>query len=258
MEKYPNKKICITKSVDIFILNKNSVCELEKINPVELLIINTDYFYSPDFFYSLNNINPDTKSNTTKIITSDIIITMYFNYLDKKIYQLFPNCTTIVIYSFQNIFSNISKILDDLEIKNVEYILDSNVFLSNSIYYYHYFFESFFNGKISNIKNVIIKNQIMDYNKNIDDNKNIQDTVIENILKTLITKEKINKKNTGQINNIVDWDLIDKCMLDKTTFNPKYINLMNIEYNDKNNNILIVDKIINIKEQVLFSEGILL
>lgn len=252
MEIYPNKKICMTKSVDIFILNKNSINEFEQINPVELLIINTDFFYSPEFFYSINNINPDNKSNTKKIITSDIIITTYFNYLDKKIYQLFPNCTSITISSFQNNFSNISKILDDLEIKNVEYILDSNVFLNNSIYYYQYFFESFFNGKISNIKNVIIKNEI------ISDEANNQDTVIENILKKLITKEKISKKNSTQMNNIIEWDLKDKCMLDNKTFNPKYINLISIKYINKNNNSIIIDKIINIKEHVLFSEGILL
>jgi hypothetical protein len=50
MEIYPNKKICKTKSVDIFILNKNSINEFEQINPVELLIINTDFFYSLEFF----------------------------------------------------------------------------------------------------------------------------------------------------------------------------------------------------------------
>lgn len=257
MEIYPNKKICKTKNADVFILNKNSIGEFDKINPVELIIINTDYFYSPDFFLSINNINPHTKSNTKKIITSDIIVTIYFNYLDKKIYQLFPNCTTIVINTFQNNFSNISKIIDDLEIKNVEYVLDSHVFLNNSIYNYGNFFESFFNGTIANIKNVTIKNQI-DYDKKINKQDIMFDTVIENIIKTFVTADKINKNNIRQINNIINWDLIDKCMLDKQTFNPKYINLINIEYVDENNNILIADKIINIKENVLFSEGILL
>lgn len=251
MEIFANKKICRTKSVDIFILNKNSIDEFEQINPTELIIINTDYIYSSNFFSSINNINPITKSNTKKIITSDIIIDTYFNYLDKKIYQLFPNCTTIIVNSFQNNFFNISKILDDLEFKNVEYILDSHVFLNDSIYRYKYFFESFFYGTISNIKNVIIRN-------NIDYNENKVDTVIKNIIKTFITNDKIMKMNTSQINNIIRWNLFDKCILDKKKFNPKYINLMNIKYIDKNNNILIVDSIINIKENVLLSDGILL
>lgn len=250
-EMYPNKKICKAKNVDVFILNKNSICDFDKINPIELIIVNTDYSYSPDFFSSINDINPHTKSNTEKIITSDIIIIMYFNYLDKKIYQLFPNCTTIVINTFQNNFLNISKILDDLEIKNVEYVLDSHVFFNDSIYHYENFFESFFIGTISNIKNVTIKNKI-----NYD--KKSQNTMVENILQTFITEDKINKNNIQQINNIVGWKLIDKCMLDKQTFNSKYINLMNIEYVDKNNNVLISNKIINIKERVLFSEGMLL
>jgi hypothetical protein len=59
------------------------------------------------------------------------------------------------------------------------------------------------------------------------------------------------------MNNIIELGLIDKYMLDKKTFNPKYINFINIRYIDKNNNI-IVDQIINIKEHVLLGEGILL
>ena len=259
MDSNPNKKICMIKSTDIFILNKNSVSEFANINPIELIIINTDFCYSSDFFNYLNNIFPDSKSNTKKIITSDSVVVKYFNYLDKKFNQIFPNCNTIVINTFENNFTSISKILDDLEIKNVEYNLDYHTLMNNSIYNYKYFFDNFFNGSISNIENIIIRNRI-----NCEDYNYQFDSIDINIINTIITKDKINQQNNNQINNIIKLDISDKCYIDKhnlsteNNFNPKYINLLNIKYIDDKNNIVILDKIINIKQNQLFFEGYLL
>ena len=96
---------------------------------------------------------------------------------------------------------SISKILDDLEIKNVEYNLDNYTLMYKSIYNYKYFFENFFNGSISNIENIIIRNRINCENSNYQ-----LDTIGKNIIDTIITKDKINQKNKTFINNIIKWD----------------------------------------------------
>ena len=259
MDSNLNKKNCRIKSTDVFVLNKNSLCEFVNINPIELIIINTDFLYSNDFFQCLNNIIPDNKYNTRKIITSDLVIVTYFKFLNKKLNQIFPNCDTIVINSFENKFISISNILDDLAVKNIEYNLDNYTLMSNSIYNYKYFFDSFFTDSISNIENITIRNKIncehSDYQIN---------TISENIINTIITKDKINQKNNNQINNIIKWGISDKCFVGKNylfgeyIFNFKHINILNIKYIDIKNNILISDKIINIKENILLFDGFLL
>lgn len=259
MDSNLNKKICRIKSTDIFILNKNSLSEFANINPEELIIINTDFLYSYEFFQCLNNILPDNKCNTRKIITSDLVIVKYFKYLNKKLNQIFPNCDTIVINTFENNFVSISNILDDLSVKNVEYNLDNYTLMSNSIYKYQYFFEHFFNDSISNIENITIRNKI-----NCEYNNYQTSTISENIIRTIITKDKINQKNINQINNIIKWGVCDECFVGKNylfgecIFNSKHINLLNIKYIDIKNNILISDKIIIIKEHTLLDEHILL
>lgn len=249
----PNKKICKTKTVDTFILNKNSIEEFEQINPITLIIIYTNFIFDNIFFNCINNLNPHNKTNTIKIITSDLVISKYFYYLDKKINELFFNFKTLVINSFDNSFLLVSDILDDLEIMNVEYNLDYNIHLTNSIYLYDHFFDKFFHSTYKYLKNITIKNNICNDLTNLD-------TVEIKIINNLITMDKIKNKNKKVFNFIKNWEPINKYFIyyDNSfdfyyqIYNLNNINLLNLKYIDMKNNIVIQCALLNIKEDNLY------
>lgn len=249
----PNKKICKIKNEDLFILNKSSIEEFEYSNPKTLIIVNTNFIFDTIFLNCINNLNPQNKTNTIKIITSDLVISKYFTYLDKKISDLFPNFELLIINSFDNSYLLISDILDELKVINVEYNLDYNIHLTNSIYLYEHFFDKFFHGTYKHLKNITIKNNICQNDSNLD-------TVELKIINNLISMDKIKNKNKKVFNFIKDWCPINKCFIyyDNSLdyyhqiYNLKYINLLNLKYIDIKNNNIICSDLLNIKEDDLY------
>ena len=228
----PNKKRRLNYDIDIvdnendiFILNMNNLENYKSVDPNELIIINSSNEYSSLFYKTI--FEGGRKFNVKKIITSDLVITEYIKYIEQKFEFLFPNCDTIKINSYTNNFSLISRIIDDLRIiKNVEYLLNDCVFLTNSISKYIYFTKLFFTGSLSNISFIKIINNIT-----IETNCTVEKRIIRNI----INFNQIDEINKSQLNDIKKYKL-----------DNSYINNILFEYIDKKNNLHIKKIIHNI------------
>lgn len=223
--EYPKSK---KKRIELytFVLNTSNMFDYKYSNPDELIIIDTSFNYSKVLLETI--INGGTKSNITKIITSDTVIVKYFACIEKTFSRLFPNCFTIQINSFSNDYLMISRVIDDLTIVvNVEYKLNDYVFVHNSATKYKYFYESFFTGSLANIKYVKITNDIDDSKTNC--------VIEKNIITNIIIPSIIDKKNSTQ------FEYIKKYNVDKL-----YINNIHFEYVDNKRNIYFSKYIINV------------
>jgi hypothetical protein len=209
---------------NVFILNNYNMSNYYLSNPDILIIVNTSSIFSQEFLLSI--INGGKKLNITKIITSDSVITRYISYINNMFKNLFPNCKTIRINSTNNDFSNISYIIDDIEIiQNIEYVLDDYVFFNNSIFKYDTFTKTFFTGNLLNIKNVKIINNISVNSE------------------CLITKKIIN--------NIIDFNFIEKSnkkqldIVHKHNIGKENINNISLEYYDTKENKSLYSVVVN-------------
>lgn len=217
----------IDTDIDIFILNRDNLENYKYVDPNELLIIDTSYDYSNIFYKTI--IEGGIKSNVKKIITSDLVIRKYFFYIEQEFELYFPYCDTIHIYTLSNDFILISGIIDDLKIiKNIEYILDNNVFFNNSVIKYNNFTKSFFIGSLSNISFVKIINKIT---------KETDCTVERKIIENIIDFNEIDNKNKSQLYNIKKYNI-----------DNMYINNILLEYIDKKMNIHVKKNIYNITD----------
>lgn len=211
--------------IDIFILNMNNLLNYKLVNPNELIIINSSNEYSNIFYQTI--VEGGKKTNVKKIITSDSVITEYIKYIEPNFELLFPNCKTIQINSYSNNFSLISRIIDDLKIiKKIEYVLNDNIFIKNSIFNYIYFTKSFFTGGLSNISFVKIINNIT---------KETECSVEKKIISSIIDLNYIEEINKLQYENIKKYKLDNSC-----------INNTVLEYIDVKMNIYVKKYIYNI------------
>lgn len=203
----------------------NNLLNYKLVNPNELIIINSSNEYSNIFYQTI--VEGGKKTNVKKIITSDSVITEYIKYIEPNFELLFPNCKTIQINSYSNNFSLISRIIDDLKIiKKIEYVLNDNIFIKNSIFNYIYFTKSFFTGGLSNISFVKIINNIT---------KETECSVEKKIISSIIDLNYIEEINKLQYENIKKYKLDNSC-----------INNTVLEYIDVKMNIYVKKYIYNI------------
>ena len=196
----------------VFILNKDNYNNYYDVNPNELIIIYSSGEYLEIFKQTI--LNGKEKNNVSKIITSDLVIVKYIKYITNIFKNIYPNCKTIQINSFENDFNNISSIIDNIQIiQNVEFILNDYIYNNNSLNkYINFFTNSFLTTNLLNIKYIKIINKI----------ETVPDCSID----------KIN------IYNIVDFNLIKKNnllrlnIIKKYNINQKFINNIYFEYND--------------------------
>jgi hypothetical protein len=229
--QFENKKKIRRIENSVFILNMNSIDNYKNVDPNELIIINTEREFSQKFMNVITS--GKIKFNVKKIITSDSIIIKYIKNIQNIFLILFPNCTSIQINSLENNFNLISTIIDNTKIiKNIEYILNDNIKLSNSLYKYKLFTETFLTGNLLNIKKI---------------------KIIKNI--TIDTECAVEKNN---IDNIVDFNLLQTNnnyilqIIEKYGISSNCINYINLEYINMNKNINRNTILLNTVDDICF------
>lgn len=221
-----NKKRKIEKYSNIFVLNTNNIDKYLETDPDELIIINS----SNDYSNSFNQIiwNGGIKIQVKKIITSDSIITKYFNMGFYEFSQIFPNCTSIQINSLDNNYRTIPTIINNFKIiKNLEYVLDDNVYINNAISNYKNFFETFFSQELKNIEHVKIINKIDLFKSKC--------VIEKNIIMNLIDIDVINEFNKTQFDFINNFKIRNN-----------HIHYIPFEYINMSTNTNIRTQVINI------------
>ena len=229
--QFENQKKIRRIENSVFILNMNSIDNYKNVDPNELIIINTEKEFSQKFMNVITS--GKIKFNVKKIITSDSIIIKYIKNIQNSFIILFPNCISIQINSLENNFNFISTIIDNTKIiKSIEYILNDNVKLNNSLYKYKLFTETFLTGNLLNIKKIkIIKNISIDTECTVEKN-NIDNIVDFNLLQT----------NNNYILQIIE----------KYGISSNCINYINFEYIDMSKNINHNTILLNTVDDICF------
>lgn len=240
---YEEKKRRIVNDLhEIFILNANNIDNYKEANPINLIIINTNYVFENNFLEII--INGKQKNNVKKIITSDLVITKYFGKILKDFEYLFPSCDTIQVNTFDNNCEKISRIIDCLGVvKNLEYILDDHIFINYEFRNLYWFFiGSLLNGFLVNIKNIILRNKV--------DTDNFNDFITNKITKFDI----INKNNLYVLNFLIKNKFENFCFQNNVIESNKYINLVNFKFIDFYGNIMLDGNLININQITIFEK----
>lgn len=224
---------------EFFILNSNNINNYKYSNPINLIIINTNYRFENIFLETI--INGGMKENVIKIITSDLVISKYIEKISNTFGYLFPTCDTIQVNSFNNDFTNLSTIIDNLKIvKNLEYNLDEHIFINNNPdNSYLCFIGLLLTGYLTNIKNITIRNKTNMYNFN------------DFISRKIIQDDIINKHNSYQINLIYKARGFENIHTEEGNFlaHNKYINLINFKFIDFNEKMILNDILINVNQK---------
>lgn len=236
MNERPIKKLCIMNSSTNFIFSKDSLDNYEKSNPQILIIINSSFSFSHYFLNKLFEGN--TKTNVNKIITSDSVVVRYINVMVRHFADLFPNCKTIQVNSFENNFESIFEIIDSIKcVTNIEFNITDSVVESNEFYKYKNFFDILCAKNFHNIKSICIRNKITNHPK------------FRNIFNVLDVKNKINyatniryeelKKNNKHSHNFELFELFE--LLCKF---PNQTNITNIRYIDCVGNVIVNENLL--------------
>ena len=227
---------------EYFILNLNNMSNYKDSNPINLIIINTSNIFNDIFLEVI--LNGGMKENVKKIITLDLVILRYIEKIIGVFGKLFPQCDTIQINSFDNIYTDISNIIDRLKIiKNIEYNLDEHIFINYEFKNeYMYFIGAVLTGFLINIKNIIIRNKtnINDFNNFITE-KIIQENIVE-------------KHNEYSLNFIKNNGFENICLFNNQIISNKYTNLIKFIFIDFYGNIIINDTLINLNQKEFFEK----